>query len=97
MAHALNTPRGNSPTRTTALSDRARARSEEVRSGTIKRSSLERAAELIADFNQVAMNQTSARRRQFDPAETLAELLKVLRPQFPTGVVDIREDMPPVS
>lgn len=39
-----------------------------------------RAAKLIADFKQVAVDQSSARRRRFDLAEVLNEMLSTLHP-----------------
>ena len=41
-----------------------------------------RAADLIGHFKQVAVDQTSARRRRFDLRQTVEELLATLRPQF---------------
>lgn len=43
---------------------------------------LQRAGELITDFKQVAVDQTSARRRRFDLADTVAEFLTLLRPHL---------------
>jgi C4-dicarboxylate-specific signal transduction histidine kinase len=41
-----------------------------------------RAADLVGQFKQVAVDQTSMRRRPFDLRQTIEELLVALRPQF---------------
>lgn len=41
-----------------------------------------RAAELIGQFKQVAIDQTSMRKRKFDLLQTMEELLATLQPQF---------------
>jgi PAS domain S-box-containing protein len=41
-----------------------------------------RASDLITHFKQVAVDQTSAQRRPFDLAETVAEVVLTLQPQF---------------
>lgn len=43
-------------------------------------SNLRRAAELVASFKQVAVDQTSERRRDFDLADALHDILNTLRP-----------------
>jgi PAS domain S-box-containing protein len=43
---------------------------------------LARAAELIADFKQVAVDQTSAQRRGFDLERVITEVIETLQPQF---------------
>lgn len=45
-------------------------------------SSTQRAAELVASFKQVAVDQTSDRRRDFDLAETVQDVLRSMRPSF---------------
>ena len=45
-------------------------------------SSTQRAAELVASFKQVAVDQTSDRRREFDLAETVQDVLRSMRPSF---------------
>lgn len=44
--------------------------------------SLEQAAQLVANFKQVAVDQTSAQRREFDVETTLKEVLSTLRPRL---------------
>ena len=41
-----------------------------------------RASELVADFKQVAADQTSLRRREFDLAELIAETLRTIAPTY---------------
>lgn len=61
---------------------------QDLRNGTgMLLNGLQRAAEIIRNFKQVAADQTSDRRRTFDLATFLAELTGTLRPQFKgTGV-----------
>ena len=54
-----------------------------------------RAADLIGHFKQVAVDQTSARRRRFDLRQTVEELLVTLRPQFKRTAHRIALDIPP--
>ena len=54
-----------------------------------------RAADLIGHFKQVAVDQTSARRRRFDLRQTVEELLITLRPQFKRTAHRIALDIPP--
>ena len=49
-------------------------------SSDILRRNLNKAAELISGFKQVAVDQTSVRRRQFDLAEMVAEIVMALGP-----------------
>ena len=51
-------------------------------SGNLIERNLHRAAELIRNFKQVAVDQTSDRRRQFDLATTLDEIRMTLMPRF---------------
>jgi PAS domain S-box-containing protein len=53
-----------------------------------------RAADLIAHFKQVAVDQASARRRRFDLRQTVEELLVTLRPQFKRTAHRIELDIP---
>jgi PAS domain S-box-containing protein len=48
-------------------------------SRTLERNAV-RAGELIANFKQVAVDQASARRREFDLARTVTEILQTIRP-----------------
>jgi PAS domain S-box-containing protein len=54
-----------------------------------------RAADLIGHFKQVAVDQTSARRRRFDLRQTVEEMLVALRPQFRRTAHRIELDLPP--
>ncbi|KAB2936234.1 MAG: PAS domain S-box protein [Candidatus Contendobacter sp.] len=54
-----------------------------------------RAADLIAHFKQVAVDQSSVRRRRFDLRQTVEELLVTLRPQFKRTAHRIALDIPP--
>ncbi|MCP5158280.1 MAG: PAS domain S-box protein [Gammaproteobacteria bacterium] len=53
-----------------------------------------RAAELIGQFKQVAVDQTSMRRRYFNLYQTIEELLVTLQPQFKHTTHRIELDMP---
>lgn len=53
-----------------------------------------RAAELISQFKQVAVDQTSVRRRHFDLRQALEELLVTLRPQLKHTAHRIDLDIP---
>jgi signal transduction histidine kinase len=52
--------------------------------------SLFRAAELIKNFKQVAADQISEQRREFDLAQTLAEITSTLQPRFKNTGVQLR-------
>ncbi|MDG4594888.1 MAG: ATP-binding protein, partial [Candidatus Contendobacter sp.] len=54
-----------------------------------------RAADLIGHFKQVAVDQTSARRRRFDLRQTVEELLLTLQPQFKHTAHRVELDIPP--
>jgi len=54
-----------------------------------------RAADLIGHFKQVAVDQTSMRRRRFSLRQTVEELLATLRPQFKHTAHRIELDIPP--
>ena len=47
---------------------------------TLSLSNLQRAGDLISDFKQVAVDQTSDQRREFDLAEVTTEILNMLQP-----------------
>lgn len=51
-------------------------------SATLLERNSRRASELIGNFKQVAVDQTSARRRQFNLRQTMEEVLSTLQPQF---------------
>jgi PAS domain S-box-containing protein len=53
-----------------------------------------RAADLISHFKQVAVDQTSARRRRFHLRQTVAELLTTLQPQLKSTAHRIELDIP---
>lgn len=55
---------------------------------------LRRAAELIASFKQVAVDQSSYQRRQFDLAEVVHELRLTLSPSLKKSQVTLAEDIP---
>lgn len=98
VAHELNTPIGNGVTIASALRDHSHAVLEELTSGRLRRSFLERhlhegadaadlllrtlqrAAELITSFKQVAVDQSSDLRRPFDLGNTLHDILLTLEP-----------------
>ncbi|ACV35504.1 multi-sensor signal transduction histidine kinase [Candidatus Accumulibacter phosphatis] len=54
-----------------------------------------RAADLIGHFKQVAVDQSSARRRSFDLRQTIDEMLAALRPSFKGSRHRIDVDIPP--
>ena len=54
-----------------------------------------RAADLISHFKQVAVDQTSTRRRSFDLRQTIEEVLLTLRPQFKRTAHRIELEIPP--
>lgn len=56
---------------------------------------LTRAAELIGSFKRVAVDQTSERRRAFDLATTVAEIVTMLRPTYKKTGHRIETEIPP--
>ncbi len=56
---------------------------------------LQRAADLIASFKQVAVDRTSMHRRRFAVHELVAENLMMLRPAFKGRSVEVIESVPP--
>jgi len=56
---------------------------------------LARAAELIRSFKQVAVDRSSAQRRQFDLRETVDELLASLRPAYGRHGTELINELPP--
>ena len=61
---------------------------------TLLESNTARAAELIEQFKQVAVDQTSVRRRCFDLAEAVDEILSAMQPQFRHTAVRIVKTIP---
>jgi len=55
---------------------------------------LSRANELIIHFKQVAVDQTSAQRRQFDLNQAIGEIVEMLQPQFKRGAHRVVIDIP---
>ena len=56
---------------------------------------LQRAARLIHDFKQVAVDQTSSRRRKFEMHEMLREMMAAVRLRHKHAPVDIQVSVPP--
>jgi signal transduction histidine kinase len=56
---------------------------------------LDRAAALVKSFKQVAMDRTSDRRRAFELAQTVSEIVETLRPRYKHRKVQILIDIPP--
>lgn len=56
---------------------------------------LERAADLVTSFKQVAVDQTSSQRRRFDLAEVVSEIVLTLRPSFARTPYLIEVDVAP--
>ncbi|MFO1424141.1 MAG: PAS domain S-box protein [Candidatus Competibacteraceae bacterium] len=54
-----------------------------------------RAADLIGHFKQVAVDQTSARRRRFDLRQTVEEMLVTVQPQFRRTAHQVELDIAP--
>lgn len=54
---------------------------------------LQRAAHLISDFKQVAVDQTSDQRRVFDLAEVTTEILNMLQPTLRKSGCEIRKEL----
>jgi PAS domain S-box-containing protein len=55
---------------------------------------LERSAELVRSFKEIAVDQTSIRRRKFDLAQTIDELLNTLRPTLRRTPHTVSVDIP---
>ncbi|MDP2560789.1 sensor histidine kinase [Psychrobium sp. 1_MG-2023] len=100
VAHEVNTPLGVSVTVSTTIAENMKGFLEQVKSGALKRSSLdnfevktqealtildrslEQASHLIHNFKQVAVDQTSSKRRSFNLAETVDEITSTLHHQI---------------
>ena len=66
-----------------------------AKAGALAQSSLQRAARLINDFKQVAVDQTSSRRRKFELHEMLREMMATVRLQHKHAPVKIEVTVPP--
>ncbi len=113
VAHELNTPIGNALTVTTTLELDVQTLQSELRSGTMRKSSLEnllvrlneglglagtnlqRSANLISDFKQVAVDTASDQRRKFDLAEVSGEILNMLQPALRKSGCEVVRELPP--
>lgn len=62
--------------------------------GGLAMSNLERAARLVQDFKQVAVDQTSSRRRRFELAEVVREMMVAVRLRHKHAPVRIEADVP---
>ena len=69
------------------------ARAEEGLALSLK--NLQRAGHLISDFKQVAVDQTSDQRREFDLAEVTTEVLNMLQPMLRTSGCQITKNFSP--
>lgn len=112
IAHELNTPIGNVLAVASTLKDEAQGFTEQVLSGTARRSDVEkgmarikdasaliernaeRAAFLIQDFKQVAVDQSSTRRRNFGLRKVVEEILATMQPTFKNVKLQIDTDIP---
>jgi signal transduction histidine kinase len=61
--------------------------------GTIILRNMMRAADLVRNFKQVAVDQTSELRRQFELKQTINEILSNLGPNFKHSQVDLRQEV----
>lgn len=62
---------------------------------TLSLSNLQRAAHLISDFKQVAVDQTSDQRREFDLAEVTSEILNMLQPTIRKSGCEVQKILCP--
>lgn len=65
-----------------------------AQAGALAQSALQRAARLVHDFKQVAVDQTSARRREFGLRETLEEMMAAVRLRHKHAPVRFEIDIP---
>jgi signal transduction histidine kinase len=65
-----------------------------TRASHLAQSSLERAARLLLDFKQVAVDQTSSRRREFQLAELVREMMVALNIRYKHSLVRIALHIP---
>lgn len=112
VAHEINTPVGISITATSTLNDIAKALSESVKEGTVKKKdliqkveqisvstdiilrNLNRAGELVRSFKEVAVDQVSDDRREFDLYEYLEEITISVGPQLRQQNIDVKLNCP---
>lgn len=65
--------------------------------GDIATRNLARAAELITGFKRVAVDQTSAQRREFDLAELVHEILLTLQPMIKRTTIQVQVNVPAMT
>ena len=65
-----------------------------TRASHLAQASLERAARLLQDFKQVAVDQTSSRRRKFQLADLIREMMVALNIRYKHSLVRIGVDIP---
>lgn len=65
-----------------------------AKAGDMLSRNLDRAADLITSFKQVAVDQTSSSRRAFDLRETVAQILQTLKPRLDDRPLDVAQDIP---
>lgn len=61
---------------------------------TLSSRNLERAADLVSSFKQVAVDQTSSQRRAFELAEVVQEIVLTLKPSFNRTPYTVEVDVP---
>lgn len=59
------------------------------------RKNIDRAAMLVSNFKQVAVDQTNEVRRQFDLAESIEYVVATVTPQFRSGLVTLETELEP--
>jgi signal transduction histidine kinase len=112
VAHEVNNPIGISLTVASSFARRCDQFSEEVRSGSIRRSKLDefiagsqeaakqlvanlnRAADLIQSFKQVAVDRSHAERRLFDLRESTEQIIASLRPALKRSSISMTVEIP---
>lgn len=112
VAHEINTPLGNTLTAATHLADEGQRFRNQLASGGLRRSDLERflatehditalmlsnmerAVALVQSFKQVAVDQTSDDRRQFDLRTYIDEVVLSLGPRLKGQPHQIQVDCP---
>lgn len=65
-----------------------------TRASHLAQGSLERAARLLQDFKQVAVDQTSSRRREFELVDLIREMMVALNIRYKRSLVRIAIDIP---
>lgn len=107
LSHELNTPIGTSVTIVERCADLQKQVESGIRrsqldafvddvtrASHLAQSSLERAARLLLDFKQVAVDQTSSRRREFHLAELVREMMVALNIRYKHSLVRIALHIP---